>query len=224
MKTSIIVFELNEIDGMRAMMPQIKKEWYDELIIVDGGSTDGTIEFANKSGYALFVQREKGVGAALNEAIKKTTGDIILLYAPDGSFEVDRIPLMVEKINEGYDIVSITRYGYGGKSFDDTVFTAAGNRLFTAMVNLLFGAQFRVTDFLYTYVAFRRQLLKDLEVDTTLITGPQILMLRAIKGHKRILEVPGNEPKRIGGDVKVNKLGTAWIILTTILRERFSWK
>ena len=70
MKVSIIVFEINEIDGMRAMMPQIKREWYDELLIVDGGSTDGTIEYAKEHGYDLFVQEQKGVGAALNEQYK----------------------------------------------------------------------------------------------------------------------------------------------------------
>ena len=86
MKVSIIVFEINEIDGMRCVMPQIKPEWYDELIIVDGGSTDGTIEYAREHGYNLFVQKEKGLGAAFSEAIKKVNGDIVILFAPDGSF------------------------------------------------------------------------------------------------------------------------------------------
>jgi len=225
MKISIIVFEINEIDGMRAMMPQIKKEWYDELIIVDGGSTDGTIEFAKEHGYNLFVQQhKKGPGAALNEAIKKVSGDIVIIYAPDGSFLVDRIPLMIEKIKDGYDIVNVTRYGCGAKSDDDTFFTGIANWLFTAMVNFFFGFQFKFTDFLYTYVAFRRELVKELEVDTMLITWTQILMLRAIKRNKKIVEIPGNEPQRIGGDVKVRKVRTAWVIFTTILRERFFWK
>ena len=60
MKVTILVWTLNEIDGMRVIMPQIKKEWYDELIIVDGGSTDGAIEYAREHGYDLFVQKEKG--------------------------------------------------------------------------------------------------------------------------------------------------------------------
>jgi glycosyltransferase involved in cell wall biosynthesis len=224
MKVSIIVFEINEIDGMRAMLPQIKKEWYDELIIVDGGSTDGTIEFAKEQGYSLFIQQEKGVGAALNEAIEKVTGDIVILYAPDGSFLTDRIPMMIEKIEEGYDIVNVTRYGYGAKSDDDTFFTGLGNKVFTTLVNLFFGHQFKFTDFLYTYVAFRRELVDTLEVDTTLITWTQILMLRAIKRNLKLAEIPGNEPKRIGGDVKVPKVKTALVILLTILRERFCWK
>lgn len=221
MKITILVFEINEIDGMRAMLPQIKNEWYDELIVVDGGSTDGTIEFVKESGHTIFVQKEKGVGAALKEGVEKSTGDVIVLYAPDGSFLTDRIPMMVEKIKQGYDIVNVTRYGYGAKSQDDTFLTGFANWLFTTFVNVFFGRQFKFTDFLYTYVAFRRSLVEELFVNTTLITWTQILMLRAIKKGKKLIEIPGDEPPRIGGDVKVRKVSAAWVILLTILRERF---
>lgn len=218
-KVSIIVFEINEIDGMRAMMPQISADWYDELVIVDGGSTDGTIEYARAQGYDLFVQQQKGVGGALKEAVARVTGDVVILYAPDGSFIVDRIPAMLDKIRDGYDIVNVTRYGYGATSQDDTFWTNAGNKTFTLFVNLFFGRRFTFTDFLYTYVAFKRDLVRELQVDDNLITWTQILMLRAILKGKRIVEIPGSEPKRIGGEVKVPKVKTAWIIFTTILRE-----
>jgi glycosyltransferase involved in cell wall biosynthesis len=219
LRVSIVVFEINEIDGMRAMMPQISPDWYDELIIVDGGSTDGTIEYARSQGYDIFVQQAKGVGGALSEAVARATGDIVVLYAPDGSFLTDRIPMMIQKINEGYDIVNVTRYGFGASSADDTFWTGSGNQVFTLLVNLFFGRRFWFTDFLYTYVAFRRELVKEMKVETHLITWTQILMLRSIVAGKKIVEIPGDEPKRIGGDVKVAKIKTAWIIFTTILRE-----
>lgn len=218
-RVSIIVFEINEIDGMREMMPHISPSWYDELIVVDGGSTDGTIEYCKSQGYDIFVQKAKGVGGALNEAVRRATGDIVVLYAPDGSFLTDRIPMMIDKINGGADIVNVTRYGYGAASADDTFWTGSGNRIFTLLVNVFFGRRFWYTDFLYTYVAFRRELVEEMKVDTHLITWTQILMLRSIVAGKQIVEIPGDEPKRIGGDVKVPKVKTAWVILTTILRE-----
>ncbi|MBI2265955.1 MAG: glycosyltransferase family 2 protein [Armatimonadetes bacterium] len=222
MKVSIIVFEINEIDGMRAMMPQIKREWYDELLIVDGGSTDGTIEYAREHGYDLFVQKAKGVGAALNEAVRKAHGDIVVIYAPDGSFLPDRIPMMVQKIKEGCDIVNVTRYGYGARSYDDTLATSFGNWTFTTMANLFFGNLFKFTDFLYTYLGFRRNLVEDLALDTTLMTWGQILLLRGIKRGLKVVEIPGDEHRRVGGAVKVPKLRAAYQLFTTILRERFS--
>ena len=43
MKTTLLIMTLNEIDGMKVIMPQIDKTWIDQIIVVDGGSTDGTI-------------------------------------------------------------------------------------------------------------------------------------------------------------------------------------
>ena len=48
MATDLLVLTLNEIDGFKKIMPEIKKEWVDNIVIVDGGSTDGTIEQAKK--------------------------------------------------------------------------------------------------------------------------------------------------------------------------------
>ena len=46
MKTTLLIPTVNEIEGMKIIMPRIKKEWVDEILIVDGGSTDGTLEYA----------------------------------------------------------------------------------------------------------------------------------------------------------------------------------
>lgn len=219
MKVSIIVFEINELDGMKAMMPQIKSEWYDELIIVDGGSTDGTIEYATEQGYNLFIQREKGVGAALNEAVRKATGDIVIIYAPDGSFEVEQIPIITETIRGGYDVVNVSRYMNGNKSFDDNIFTGTANWIFTKVTSMMF--PFVFTDFLYTYLGFRREVISSLNIDNKERTWGQILLLRAVKKKLKIIEIPGTEYKRIGGDVKVPKIRAGWAIVKTLVQEKF---
>jgi hypothetical protein len=43
-KTTLLVMTLNEVDGMKVIMPQINKDWCEQIIIVDSGSTNGTIE------------------------------------------------------------------------------------------------------------------------------------------------------------------------------------
>ena len=59
MKTTLFIPTFNEIDGMKVIMPRIKKEWVDQIIIADGGSTDGTVEYANECGYEVFVQKKR---------------------------------------------------------------------------------------------------------------------------------------------------------------------
>ena len=51
---------MNEIDGMRAIMPRIQREWVDQILIADGRSTDGTQEYAKENGYDLVVQSKPG--------------------------------------------------------------------------------------------------------------------------------------------------------------------
>ena len=54
MSTSLIITTLNEIDGIKKILPEIKKEWVDEIIIIDGGSTDGTVEKAREMGFKVI--------------------------------------------------------------------------------------------------------------------------------------------------------------------------
>ena len=59
MSTCLLILTLDEIDGMKKVVPQINPDWVDEILIVDGGSTDGTIEEAKKMGLKIIVQKKK---------------------------------------------------------------------------------------------------------------------------------------------------------------------
>ena len=56
MSTAIIISTLDEIDGVRQIMPQIKREWAETIVFVDGGSTDGTVEKAQEMGFDVIHQ------------------------------------------------------------------------------------------------------------------------------------------------------------------------
>lgn len=219
MKISLVIFSLNEIDGMRVVMPMIKKEWYDELIIVDGGSTDGTIEYAKENGYFIFVQKEKGAGAAFLEAMEKATGDTVIIFSPDGNSAPERIPELIEKMKEGYDIIICSRYLNGAKSYDDDPITALGNWMFTRLTNLLFCSN--ITDTLVMYRIFKKSLITDLKIDTKSPSYGSQLLLRAFKKKLKVGEIPGDEPKRIGGVRKMHPLKNGFIELCMILKEFF---
>ncbi len=217
MKISLVIFTLNEIDGMRVIMPRIKKEWYDQLIIVDGGSTDGTVEYAKEHGYFIFVQNRKGAGAAFREAVEKATGDIVIILSPDGNSVPERIPDLIEKMKEGYDIVIASRYTKGAKSYDDDLVTAFGNWMFTKLINLLFRS--KITDSLVMYRAFRRSVVDELKINTETVSWGSQLLTRAIRKGFRIGEIPGDEPPRIGGVRKMHPLKNGISEFLMIIRE-----
>ena len=79
-KVTLIVPTLNEIEGMEWFMPQLKQEWYEELIVIDGESTDGTVEYCNKNNYPVVFQSGKGLAGATDEAFAHSTKDIIITY------------------------------------------------------------------------------------------------------------------------------------------------
>lgn len=219
MKVSLIIFTLNEIEGMKAIMPQIKKEWYDQLIIVDGGSTDGTIEYAREHGYFIFVQKEKGAGAAFKESVELATGEVIIIFSPDGNSPPEAIPKLIKKMEEGYDMVIASRHMGGAKSYDDDMVTAFGNWFFTKLTNLLFRANY--TDTLVMYRIFKRSIVKDLRIKTRSPAWGSQMCIRCVKRKLKMADIPSDEPVRIGGKRKMQPLVNGLFELYMIYRELF---
>ena len=234
MKFTLIVMTLNEIEGMKVIMPRIKKEWVDQILIVDGGSTDGTIEWSEEHGYDVIRQTKTGLRQGYNEAIPNIKGDYVITFSPDGNSVPELLPILIDKLKEGYDMVIVSRYLEDAESDDDDIITAFGNWLFTASINLLHGGNY--TDAMVMYRGYKTSLLTDLDLDkeegfaraeklvqTDIGTEP-LLSIRAAKRKLNIGEIPGDEPARIGGErkLKIVRWGTAYYF--QVIREIFFWK
>lgn len=216
MKTTLLVPTLNEIEGMKKIMPEIKKSWVDEIIIVDGGSTDGTVEYAKKKGYFVFAPKVKGLVSQLNEAFKIANGNIIILFSPDGNCIPEIIPPLIKKVKEGNDMVIVSRYTGKAKSYDDDFFTRIGNFLFTGTVNLFFRAKY--TDVLVIFRAFRKDILKKINIDVKEDIDLQ-LAIKCAKKKLKVADIPGDEPKRVGGERKMKIAKTGFELLRALFRE-----
>jgi len=151
MKVTLLVPTLNEIVGMKTIMPKIKPEWCDQILVVDGQSTDGTAEYAREQGYDVVVQQEKGMRHAYMEALPHVKHEIILTFSPDGNSIPELIPDCINKMKEGYDMVIVSRYKDDAKSDDDDAVTSFGNKLFTGLISLFHG--FKYTDAMVLFAA-----------------------------------------------------------------------
>lgn len=218
MKTTLLVPVLNEIEGMRVIMPRVKKEWVDEILVIDGGSTDGSFEFAQKSGYVTLRQQSKGLTRAEWEGAQAASGDVIINFSPDGNSVPERIPELVRKMREGYDMVIASRYARGANNEDDTLVTALGNRMFTKMINLFFGGNY--SDTLVIFRAWKKEILKNLSFRESALE-PQ-LCIECARRKLKVAEIPGDEPKRIGGKAKMHPLLNGLWISKMLVAEFFS--
>jgi glycosyltransferase involved in cell wall biosynthesis len=234
MKVTLLVLTLNEEEGMKQIMPRVKKEWYDQLLVLDGGSTDGTLEYAKEHGYDVYIQKQKGFRHAYIEALPLVDGDVVVTFSPDGNSIPELIPELVNKMREGYDMVIASRYLDGARSEDDDVVTGFGNWFFTKTVNLLHGGHY--TDAMVIFRAYKTQVIYDLELDKeagyvlveklfrTKISWEPLLSVRAAKRKLKVAEIPGDEPPRVGGKrkLKILKWGAAYYL--QFFREKFFWR
>jgi glycosyltransferase involved in cell wall biosynthesis len=231
MKVTLLALTLNEIEGVKAILPRIPRRHVDQLLVVDGGSTDGTIDWVRDNGYAFHVQRRRGIRYAYLEALPLIEGDVIVSLSPDGNCNPDVIPALIAKMREGYDLVIGSRYMQGVRSEDDDVVTAFGNWLFTRTVNFLYGS--RYSDVMVIYRAFTRSLIYELGLDRessytlpeclfrTIISWEPLMSIRAAKLGKRIGEVPAGEPPRLGGHRKLQLFRWGAAYYFQIWKERF---
>jgi len=225
MKVTLFIPTLNEISGLKNIMPRIKKEWVDEVIVVDGNSTDGTVEYFESQGYTVLQQKKPGTINAWWQGFDAATGDIIIPFSPDGNSLPEDIPKLIDKIREGYDMVIASRYKDNARSYDDNYLTAFGNWLFTTMVNILFKANY--TDSLVMYRAFRKELISTLGFNNKKreLLFEILLSIRCAKSKLKIAEIPSPEPMRIGpGESRAHpgiyyKFKSGSIILYLIIRD-----
>jgi glycosyltransferase involved in cell wall biosynthesis len=217
MKSTLAVLVLNEIEAIQQVLPRIRRDWVDEIIVVDGGSTDGTIEYCEGLGYQVLRQKERGYGRGMMELIDMSTGEIVIEFMGDGNCKVDTIPALVDKVHEGYDLVIASRYMSGARSYDDTAVTRLGNWAFTRLINLLFSAKYQ--DAMMGYRAYRKDVFRQLEMDSPGLCFPTQGSIQFARFGFRVAEIPSDEPARLGGVRKANNLGTGLELCAMIGRE-----
>lgn len=218
-RISVVIPTLNEAANLPHVMSKLPEDIY-ELVLVDGNSTDGTVEVARELYPTVRIvgQSGRGKGNALVSGFDACEGDIIVMIDADGSMDPDEIELFVAALVEGADFVKGSRFMEGGGSTDLTMTRRFGNLFFTRFTNLLYRC--RYTDLCYGYNAFWADCLPVINVDCSGFEVETLINIRIAKAGLSVAEVPSFERNRIHGESNLRTFRDGLRVLRTILRER----
>ena len=219
MSTALIILTFNEIDGVKELLPKIDPNWVDEILVVDGGSIDGTIQECEKMGFDVFVQKIKGHGGAILTGVKKTKSENIIIFGPDGNHEVEEIKILDNKIKQGFDQVVINRFGKNSINLDAGKIDGFGNKMFTQLANLFFKGN--LSDMLNESRIITRKAFDEIKFDAMQLDSTYQMSIRGLKKKQKIFEIEGNEGRRIGGQRKMRRIQTGSRLLKRLIIEIF---
>ena len=231
---SVVVPTRNEARNLEIVLPAIAavRPTVHEIIVVDGDSTDGTVETAQRvlPWVRVIKQTRKGKGNAMACGFAAATGDVIVMFDADGSADPAEIPAFVSALIAGADFAKGSRFTTGGGSDDITLLRRSGNAGLNGVANALFGTSY--TDLCYGYNAFWADLLPLLELPPIDAPAPQdgmlwgdgfeietVLNCRIAAAGLKITEVPSIERLRVFGDTNLRTFADGARVLRTLLAE-----
>ena len=230
-RVSIVVPALNEAANLAVVLPQLPE--VHEVILVDGGSVDGTIAAARRvmPDIVTVLQARRGKGNALAAGFARVTGDIVVMFDADGSADPAEIERFVQVLKDGADFAKGSRFTRGGGSSDITPVRAAGNWGLNAIFNVGFAT--RYTDLCYGYNAFWADLIPVLDLpDHARPLGRNgkmqwgdgfeietVINCRFAASGVDIVEVPSVEQLRIHGESNLHAVSDGLRVLRTLFTE-----
>jgi len=230
---SVVIPAKNEARNLPHVLADLPDGLH-EVILVDGGSVDDTVEVARTCYPEIVVtgQTRCGKGNALACGFALASGDSIVMLDADGSTDPAEIPRFVAALEQGADFAKGSRFVQGAGSSDISRLRQCGNHFLSRIVNLLYGT--RYTDLCYGYNAFRRDCLDVISLDpgtadnadgTVMAWGDgfeveTLINIRIAQAHLRVFEVASFERRRLYGTSNLHAFSDGLRVLRTINIER----
>ena len=122
MKISLCLIVWNELQGCKIDIPNIPLDQFDEVFAIDGGSTDGTVEFLEDRGIKVIPQEKRGLNAAYVQANQCATCDFIVVFFPKGTIPTEDLLKFKPFFNKGFELVIASRQIKGSINEEDANF------------------------------------------------------------------------------------------------------
>jgi glycosyltransferase involved in cell wall biosynthesis len=218
---SVVIPTMNEARNIGWVLDHLDPI-VDEVIVVDGLSTDDTVAIARsvRPDVLIIEHPVRGKGEAVRAGLAAATGDLVVMLDADGSMDPAEIRGFVEALAGGADLVKGSRFMPGGGTTDMTLLRRIGNAALLTLTNALLGTSY--TELCYGYMGFRRSRLHELGLRRP---GFEIETEIVVKSHRagfQVVEIPSFESPRRYGESNLNTFSDGWRILRTLLSERLA--
>lgn len=227
MKITLCILNRNELDCLKIMMPQMPKpgaeSGVDAWVAIDGGSTDGSIDFLKEHGVPVVAQSRRGRGDAFLQAFEKIDSDAYVFFSPDGNEDPKDLPKFRALLSQGADLVIASRMMKGAYNEEDGQFLKLrkwANNAFNWFANVLFRHKGPyITDSINGYRAITREAARKLKLDSLDYTIEYQMTIRALKAGLSIAEFPTYEGPRVAGETGAQSIPTGLRFLKKLWLE-----
>ena len=219
---TVVIPALDEESSIGPVLQAIPRDLVGEVIVVDGGSRDGTAAVAAACGARVVSERRRGYGCACARGAAEARGEVVVFLDADGAADPQEIAeLLVPIAQDGADMVLGSRLSGARVPLGMPWHQRIGNRLSALLIRLLYGQD--LTD-LGPFRAVRLARLTEMPLDDLTYGWSTEMIVRAARAGWRIAEVPVSCHRRTGGRSKISGTvrGTALAtlhILGTIARH-----
>jgi dolichol-phosphate hexosyltransferase len=196
-KISLVVPAKNEAASIQEIL-NAAKPFVDELLLVDGHSTDGTREAAEQAGARVVLDHGKGKGDGIRVGIREATGAVLVFMDADGSHDPKDIPRLVQPIlDEQADMVIGSRMTGGSDELHGDIgrfIRMTGSHILLLIINYRWNV--RLTDCQNGFRAIRTDVARALRLQEDAHTIEEEMVMKCLRQKYRIHEVPSHEYER----------------------------
>jgi glycosyltransferase involved in cell wall biosynthesis len=218
---SVVIPTMNEARNIGWVLDRLDPI-VDEVIVVDGLSTDDTVAIARsiRPDVRIIEHPIRGKGEAVRAGLAAATGDLVVMLDADGSMDPAEIRLFVEALAGGADLVKGSRFMPGGGTTDMTLLRRIGNAALLTLTNALLGTSY--SELCYGYMGFRRSRLHELGLRRPGFEIETEIVVKAHRAGFHVVEIPSFESPRRYGESNLNTFSDGWRILRTLFSERLA--
>jgi dolichol-phosphate mannosyltransferase len=214
---SVLLPTLNEGQNIEKVIREVRSVLPgSEIVVIDGLSTDRTVEIAKSLGARIILEKQKGKGVAIKRAFNEVDSDLIIMIDADLTYPVKEMPHFIELLKE-YDVIMGSRFKGRFEEGSMPFINGIGNRIICLWASALFLKS--VSDICTGMWGFRKKAYKSIVISAQTFELECNMFAQAVKKGLKIIEVPITYSRR-GGESKVRLIdGVKDCVL--LLKERF---